>query len=200
MAGGNTTMLKRIATTALLPIALVFSLVTPSKADIIATIGTNYDGTPDFDFNPADYPLAPVTIGDFTFTIPNGLQVIGGTVSGYLGNEDVIGTTDSTAPSDYFIDNGSIKVAACDDSLSFTDPCETSITQWTYTLTSSDLANLSAELSAGSVDFTAVQNGFGAINTGTTTLDLVLSPEPSMIFLLCGGLAGIGLLRRFRKA
>ncbi len=170
------------------------------KADIIATIG-NYDGTPVVDFDPADYPLTPVLIGDFSFTIPTGESVIGGTISGTFGNDDVPDTTESTAPSDYYIDNNTIEVASCDDSLTGA-ACDTSSapTSWSYTLTASDLSNLSAELASGSIDFTASQNFFGAVNTGTTTLDLVLTPEPSMIFLLCGGLAGIALLRRFRKA
>ncbi len=194
-------MFKLTTPTIIFSIALAVGLAAPMKADIIATIG-NYDGTPVIDFDPADYPLAPALIGDFNFTIPIGEQVIGGTISGYFGNDDNPPTTDSTAPSDYYIDNGAIEVASCDDSLSFSDACETSSTptSWTYTLTATDLANLSAELSSGSIDFTASQNFYGAVNMGTTTLDLVLTPEPSMIFFLCGGLAGIALLRRFRKA
>lgn len=193
-------MFKLTTATAIFSMALVLGLAAPMKADIIATIG-NYDGTPVVDFDPADYPLTPVLIGDFSFTIPTGESVIGGTISGTFGNDDVPDTTESTAPSDYYIDNNTIEVASCDDSLTGA-ACDTSSapTSWSYTLTASDLSNLSAELASGSIDFTASQNFFGAVNTGTTTLDLVLTPEPSMIFLLCGGLAGIALLRRFRKA
>lgn len=193
-------MFKLTTATAIFSMALVLGLAAPMKADIIATIG-NYDGTPVVDFDPADYPLTPVLIGAFSFTIPTGESVIGGTISGTFGNDDVPDTTESTAPSDYYIDNNTIEVASCDDSLTGA-ACDTSSapTSWSYTLTASDLSNLSAELASGSIDFTASQNFFGAVNTGTTTLDLVLTPEPSMIFLLCGGLAGIALLRRFRKA
>ena len=63
-----------------------------ARADIIATID-EFNGAPDFDFNPGDYPLAPVTIGDFTFSIPAGESVIGGTISGTFGNDDVSPTT-----------------------------------------------------------------------------------------------------------
>ena len=169
-----------------------------ARADIIATIG-EFNGAPDFDFDPADYPLAPVLIGDFTFSIPSGGSVVGGTISGTFGNNDV---SPITAPSDYFIDNGVIEVASCDDGLTGAAACDSGSTPtaWTYTLTSSDLSNLAADFAAGSIDFSVVQNFAIAVQTGTTTLDLVVSPEPSMIFLICGGLAGIAFLRRFRKA
>ncbi len=176
-----------------------------ARADIIATID-EFNGVPDFDFNvgPPDYPLPPVTIGNFTFTIPTGETVIGGTITGTFGNNDISAIT---AASDYFIDNGNIKVAACDDASTFNDVCDsfsanTSLTptSWSYTLTSNDLSNLATELQNGSIDFSVVQNFAVAVETGTTTLDLVVTPEPSMIFLLYGGLAGIVLLRRHRKA
>ncbi|MGB6941946.1 MAG: PEP-CTERM sorting domain-containing protein [Bryobacteraceae bacterium] len=191
-------MLKHITPTIIFSIALAVGLAAPMKADIIATIG-EYNGAPSFDFDPADYPLGSVLIGDFTFSIPTGESVIGGTISGTFGNDDV---SPITAPSDYYIDNGTIEVASCDDGATYTATCDSSPTptSWSYTLTSSDLSNLSAELASGSIDFTVVQNDAIAVQTGTTTLDLVLTPEPSMIFFLCGGLAGIALLRRFRKA
>jgi len=187
------TLLNLLLLTALCTLSAGFA-----HADIIATID-EFNGAPDFDFNPGDYPLAPVLIGDFTFSIPNGESVVGGTISGTFGNADV---SPSTAASDYFVDNGAIEVATCDDSLSFTDPCDTGSTPtaWNYTLTPTDLSNLSTEFAAGSIDFTVTQNFAVAVQTGTTTLDLVLSPEPSMLFLLCGGLAGIALFQRFRKA
>jgi hypothetical protein len=62
------------------------------------------------------------------------------------------------------------------------------------------LSNLATEIASGSIDFTVVQNFAIAVQTGTTTLDLIISPEPGTIFIFCGGLAGIALLRRFRKA
>ena len=177
--------------------ALAFGFARPSRAnDIQSTIG-EFNGAPSFDFNPADYPLAPVSIGNFSFTIPTGLGVVGGSISGTFGNTDV---SPDTAASDYFIDNGAIKVAACDDALTGA-ACDTSgtPTAWSYSFTSSDLSNLATELSAGSVDFTVVQNFAAAVATGTTTLDLQLSPEPASVLMFCGGLAGIVLLRRSRK-
>ena len=140
-------MFKLTTATAIFSMALVLGLAAPMKADIIATIG-NYDGTPVVDFDPADYPLTPVLIGAFSFTIPTGESVIGGTISGTFGNDDVPDTTESTAPSDYYIDNNTIEVASCDDSLTGA-ACDTSSapTSWSYTLTASDLSNLSAELS-----------------------------------------------------
>jgi hypothetical protein len=194
----KTTMLKHTIPTLIVSLALASALAAPVKADIISTIG-EYNGSPDFDFNPGDYPLGSVLIGDFTFTIPAGDTVVGGTISGTFGNSDVSSTT---APSDYYIDNGNIEVASCDDGLTGSAACDTSSTPtaWSYTLTPTDISNLSAGLASGSIDFTVIQNFAVAVETGTTTLDLVTTPEPSMIFLLTGGLAGIALLRRFRKA
>jgi hypothetical protein len=185
--------------------ALAFGFAAPARANIsvVATIG-EYSGAPDFDFNPSDYPLAPVLIGDFTFAIPAGGNVIGGTISGTFGNNSVPGLTDATAPSDYYINGGKIEVASCDDSLSFNVACDTATTPtaWSYTLSPGDLSNLSAELSAGSIDFTVVQNFGIAVQTGNTTLNLVVTPEPSGIslFLFGGVLAGVAVLRRYRRA
>src|SRR5579883_300667 len=74
---------------------------------ITATL-PSYDGAPNFDFNPADYPLAPATIGTFTFTIPNGAGVLGATISGTFGNNDDPGVTGITAISDFFVNSGGI--------------------------------------------------------------------------------------------
>jgi hypothetical protein len=195
-------MTKHIAPAVILSIALAFGIAVPSRAaDITSTIG-EYNGTPDFDFTAGDYPLAPVTIGSFSVAIPDGFSLVSGTISGYFGNDDLSSTT---APSDYFVDGGSIEVAECDDEQSFSDACDAGPgpTAWTYTFTPGDLLNLSAEIAAnnGNIDFTAVQNFAASIQTGTTTLDLdAETPEPASAFMFCGGLAGIALLRRFRKA
>jgi hypothetical protein len=178
--------------------ALAFGLAVPAQADVLATIGA-YNGSPDFDFNLGDYPLAPVTIGVFSFTIPAGFSAVGGTISGFFGNNDVSPTT---APSDYYVDNGTIEVASCDDSLSFSADCDTgsSPTAWSYTFTASDLATLASELASGNIDFTVVQNFAVSVQTGPTTLDLqIATPEPATIFLLGGSLLAIALFRRFRK-
>jgi hypothetical protein len=190
-------MLKNALLTFILATTLGLGFSSSAKADIIATAG-EFNGPPNFDFDPGDYPLTSVLVGDFNFIIPAGYTVVGGTISGTFGNNDI---SPITAPGDYFIDNGIVKVAACDDSLTGTAPCDSGSvpTSWSYTLTAGDLANLTTEISAGSVDFTAVQNFAVSIQTGTTTLDLVLSPEPGTLYVLCGGLAGIALIRRRRK-
>jgi hypothetical protein len=194
-------MIQRTVLTITLATALCLGIAGSAKADIIATVG-EYNGAPDFDFNPSDYlPATQIPIGDFDFTVPNGLTVIGGTVSGTFGNTDVY---PSSAPSDLYIDNGTIEVAECDDADTLEATCSSSATQtptaWSYTFSSNDLTALSSEIAAGDIDFFVVQTDGVAVQTGTTTLDLVLSPEPSTIYIFCGGLAGIILLRRFRKA
>jgi hypothetical protein len=197
------TALKHAIPTVLLS-ALAVGYAMPSQASTIVATSGEYNGPFDFDFNPGDYPLAPATIGDFTFAIPTGDVVVGGTISGTFGNADVLPTT---APSDYYIDNGNIEVAECDDSLSFAAACDSTgatPTAWSYTFLSSDLSTLAAELSAGSIDFTVVQNFAIAVQTGTTTLDLDVAPapvpEPSTMLLFCCGLASMALLPRLRKA
>jgi hypothetical protein len=197
-------MTKRVLGAIIAASVLSLGLASSAKAGSIITVTLpEYNGAPDFDFNSADYPLAPVTIGDFSFAIPVGDSVSGGTISGTFGNADVNSTT---APSDYFVDNGTIEVAACDDPVFVGGgspglPCDSSFTPtaWSYTFTAADLANLSAEIAAGSIDFTVDQNFAIAVQTGTTTLTLDLAPEPATIFIFTGGLAGIALLRRFRK-
>ncbi len=48
----------------------------------------------------------------------------------------------------------------------------------------------------GSLDFTAVQNSFGAVVVGTPILDIQTVPEPSSVFTLAGGLLAFAVLRR----
>jgi hypothetical protein len=191
-------MIQRILPTVILAAAFVLGHAGSARADIISTL-PEYNGTPSFDFNPADYPLVPVNIGDFLFTIPAGYYVVGGTISGTFGNTDV---APFTAPSDFYLDGVKVEVAECDDALTGTAACDSGSvpTAWSYTLTSQDLSNLASEFTSGSIDFNVIQNGPIALQTSVTTLDLVAAPEPASVFVFCGGLAGIGLLRRFRKA
>jgi hypothetical protein len=190
----NKSMLKTTTFT-LVFATFMLGFANRARADITATI-PNYDGAPSF----GPFPET-INIGDFNFTPPTGVSVVSVIVSGTFGNTDVPGTTDTSAPSDLYIDNGLIKVAECDDSLSYNAACDTgsSPTPWSFTLPQSDLAELAPELAAGRIDFSAVQNGFFAVNTGSVTLDIVVTPEPSSFLLLGSMIAGFGLLRRRRK-
>jgi hypothetical protein len=174
----------------------LLGLATPARADISSTIGEF--GEPFTFITPAT-----TTLGDFTFTIANGLRVVSATISGTFGNNDVPGLTNVTALSDYYVANGTIQVAACD---SFSDPCTAGTVSgapepWSYTFSQNDLTALAPEFAAGSLDFSVTQNFLGAVQTGPITLDMQVAPEPASYFftsVLC--LAGIALRRRFRKA
>jgi hypothetical protein len=180
-------ILKKTCPTLILASALVLGFSPRAHADIIATL-PNYDGT--LSFGP--FP-APISIGDFAFSIPAGQSVVGATISGTFGNNDVPGTTTTSAPADLFVDSGAIEVAACDDSLTFTEPCDASSapTAWSYTFTSSDLSTLSADFASGSLDLSAVQNDLFAVNAGSLTLDIAVSPEPNGLWLSGTGMIGL---------
>lgn len=151
---------------------------------------TDYEGQ-FFDGTAAPYPI---TIGAFDFTIPAGDQVVGATISGTFGDVNI----PVTALTDLYVDSGSIQVAGCDDPSA---PCaagtvDGSLVPWSYTFTPTQLSELSSDFAAGSLDFTAVQNSFGAVVVGTPTLDLQVAPEPSYIFPLAGGLLALITWRR----
>lgn len=153
---------------------------------------TDYEGN-FYDFI-STFPPDPITIGTFDFTIPTGKYVTGATISGTFGDQNI----PVTALTDLFVLNGTIQVAACD---SVTDPCaagtiDGSLVSWSYTFTASDLNNLAADFAAGSIDFTAVQNSFGAVIVGTPSLDLQVAPEPASIFTLAGVLLAFATWRR----
>jgi hypothetical protein len=157
---------------------------------------SDYEGV-FYDFS-STFPPPSISIGTFSFAIPAGEVVEGATISGTFGDVN-IGTT---ALTDLFVLGGNIEVAECDSTGGGTifPPCATgtvdgSLVPWSYTFTSTDLSNLAADFSAGTLDFTAVQNGFGSVVVGTPVLDIQVSPEPGSIFTLAGGLLALAALR-----
>ena len=197
-------MFKPTPTALIFAVALALGATTAAKAgviDVTSTIG-EFDEAPNI-FGPLP---ATTTLGNFTFSIPdpaqNLSQISGATISGTFGNTDVPGTTNVTALSDYFVNGGTMEVAACD---SFSDPCAAGSESgapvaWTYTFTQSDLSALATAFQNGSLDFSVTQNNLGAVETGPITLDIQVAPEPATIFVFSLGLAGIALPRRFRRA
>jgi len=177
-----------------------------AQADIDIVVAPTFDSsnqaappdTTDYEGNFYDFvstfPPNPITIGTFDFTIPTGKYVVGGTISGTFGDVNI----PVTALTDLFVLDGAIQVAACD---SFTDPCaagtiDGSLVSWSYTFTANDLKNLASDFAAGSLDFTANQNSFGAVVVGTPSLDLQVAPEPSSIVTLAGALLAFATWRR----
>lgn len=186
---------------------LAFGWASFAHADIVVTPNfsssnqaqppdtTDYEGN-FYDFS-STFPPNPISIGAFAFTIPVGDHVTGATISGTFGDQNV----PVTALTDLYVLNGTINVAGCD---SFTAPCaagtlDGSLVPWSHTFNGAELANLAPDFAAGSLDFTAVQNSFGAVIVGTPSLDIQVAPapEPSYAFALAGGLlAVLGLRRR----
>jgi hypothetical protein len=157
---------------------------------------TDYEGN-FYDFS-STFPPNPISIGTFTFTIPSGEKVIGATISGTFGD----GNIPDTALTDLYVLNGAIEVGAC---TSTSDPCAAPsalngpLAPWSHTFDVAELQNLAPDFAAGYLDFTAVQNSFGAVIVGTPSLDLQVAqtPEPSCVFALAGGLlALVGWRRR----
>lgn len=198
-------MTKQIYSTTAAVAILVFCLGVPSRAGVITSTILATSQTADFSGN---YPLpstGSTNIGDFTFAIPNGDMVLGATISGSFGNNFSSGITTITADSNYFVDGTAIEVATCDSPNVATNglslACDggisiTSPTTWTYTFTAANLATLAPLFAAGSVDFNYVQNYYGQVNTGNTTLSITITPEPATSIAITLGVAGIAVLRR----
>jgi len=90
--------------------------------------------------------------------------------------QDVPGTTEITADSDYYVDGTAVDVASCDSpnvatlGLSLacdggTHPTDTP-RPGLYTFTAADLSAISGNLAGGSLDFNVIQNYYGAVNAG----------------------------------
>lgn len=184
-------------------------LTVTAQADIIVspTFGaSNQTAPPDTtDYEGIYYdgvdtlPPSSISIGTFEFTIPTGESVTGATISGTFGDVNI----PVTALADLWVDSGTIEVGECDSTLEDSAPAcafgtdDGSLVSWSYTFSSTDLNNLAADFSDGSIDFTAVQNSpFGAVVVGDPVLDIQVSPEPASIFTLAGGLLAFAALRR----
>lgn len=150
--------------------------------------GVFYDGV-------STFPPASISIGTFSFTIPAGESVAGATISGTFGDVNIPTTT----LTDLYVDG--IDVAGCD---SFDADCATgdnypSLVSWSHTFTGSELTSLASDFSAGTLDFTAVQNfPFGEIVVGTPVLTIDAVPEPGSILTLATVLAfaALGLRKK----
>lgn len=202
-------MTTKITTLAVfLGVSLALGLTPGAEAGLITETIGNVDDAVGCGGFCATLPSSLTNVGTFSFSIPTGWYVVSGSISGFFGNEDDIGVTDSTAPSDYYVDGQNIEVASCDDALTYSAQCDTEPESgsgpesWTYDFTTNDLQTLNALFAGGgseSLDFNVIQNGEFAVNTGVTTLDLIVAPEPGSLLLLCGGVAGLALRRRLRK-
>ena len=194
--------IKSPASAFILSVSLLVALSGAAKsATITLSAPLTFDGsnqaappdTTDYEGNFYDGTAAPydVTIGTFDVSSLSGDTLIDGTISGTFGDVNY----STTALTDLYLDG--IEVAECD---SFSEDCAIEpdgVVSWTYTLDADDLNALNAALSSGSLDFTAVQNGFGAVVVGTPSLELdAATPEPASIFTLAGGLLAIAAWRR----
>jgi hypothetical protein len=200
-------MTKIKITFAMLSLGAALILTVPAQADIISNLGA-YD-SPGYDFVTTNPPAGATTIGTFTFTIPVGDDVTGITISGSFGNGD----SPTTALSDYYLgipggDETEVPVAFCDDPAANCISGQEGPYAWSATLTPTQIADLSSALAAGSIDFTYTWDapvfafaGFDqTVYAGAATLDITATPEPSTVLFCLSGLAGIVILRRFRKA
>ena len=138
-----------------------------------------------------NFPLAPVTIGTFTFALGSDVRLLKATLTSTFGNSTVA----NTAGVDYFLDGTRVaqcvRFAAC----YFT---QTPL-PWTHASTG---ASLSA-FADGEAVLTAVQTSEFNIRTGVSTLSLLTSgpssptPEPAT-FLLLGAASACAAARRVR--
>lgn len=202
-------MTKQTITTLALTIALSLSMAVGARASQLTVSPTfdisNQAALPDttdyegiFYDDSTSFPPPSITIGAFNFIIPTGQHVLGATISGTFGDVNI----PNSALTDLFVLGGTIQVGACDlnPDTSY-PPCaagtiDGSLVPWSHTFTSAELNSLAADFSAGSIDFTAVQNSPGAVVVGAPTLDLQVTPEPAPIVTIAGGLLALAALRR----
>ena len=147
---------------------------------------------------PTNAPFAPVTVGEFDFTVPSGQAIDGGTFSGNFGS-NVLGS--GTAQVNLFLDGVAVAScgAACEAASNSADVA------WLYTLSSTDLALLAgnANWQAGKAVLTALQNTPSQIVLDPSSVSLTTTavPIPGAVWLLGSTLAPLfGFARRKAKA
>jgi hypothetical protein len=132
------------------------------------------------------YPLPPVTVGTFNYTIPAGDKIVSADINGTFGNSVVAGS----AGVDLFL-NGLLVGQNIKSGPGFTmnEP-------WSHTFTPAEFS----ALASGTATLTATQTSEFVIRLGVTTLDIhTVVPEPSSLALLTTGGLPLLAFRRRRK-
>jgi hypothetical protein len=206
-------MTKQILTTAVFCIGAAFVLTTPAHAgEITATVGS-YDSPLGYDYNSTLPPTTDQLIGTFSFTPVVPETTLNITISGSFGNGD----SPTTALSDYYLGYSgheeAVEIEPCD---SYSADCaanEDGPTNWTATLTPSEITDLAPALAAGSIDFSYTWDasppaepipdlftgGYDPQYVYAGEAAIVITPEPGTVLFCFSGLAGLAAFRRFRK-
>lgn len=202
----------------MLSIGAAIILTTPVQAGEIILNTPSYDSPNGYDFDTTFPPTGPTTIGTYTFTPFTAAEldsITGITISGTFGNGD----SPTTALSDYYLgisggDETEVEVAACDSILDNCYSGQEGPYAWNATLTPTEIADLAPALEAGSIDFTYTWGSSPPISdpffsstgyddqyvyAGATQLEITSTPEPNTVLFCLGGMAGVIMLRRFRK-
>jgi hypothetical protein len=205
----NIYMAKRKLITAVVSLGAAFIFLNPAPASaVVLTLPSYYDSPNGYDFVTTFPAAGSTTIGTFTFSIPASALVTGITISGSFGNSD----NGTTALSDYYLGfaghETAVEVAGCDSILANCYSNQNGPTTWSYTLTSANLSSLGSAIAGGSLDFTYTWDnnaqfafpGYDQyVYAGDPTLTIQVAPEPASVTLCLCSLAGITVLRRFRR-
>ena len=155
-------------------------------------------GTPHF----SGFPLPAVTIGNFSYNLPQGEEIISATISGTFGNSQF----QSSAGVNLYLD--ALLVGQC----KFAQPCWLNLSgliEWSHTFSGSEFLLLEDEAAV----LTAIQTSLATIGLGETILKIETEPvaiitpipptqvpsipEPST-WLLFG--TGMGILSLFGRS